>query len=161
MNEIRLISPFPEPDLPRVYAWTAKFREKTPLAKLTLNDFVRREMSRRDQKLQTWAVERAGEIGAYVEFEAKSGIGYMDYLSKPEFFKGPVAIPAIESCLAEVFGDARSELVLFAPLKANTAMGFLLEKLGAKYIGFVGEKSLFGISAGGWQDPRLRLKEAV
>jgi len=143
--EIEVISPFPTESLPRVWAWSERFRHQMSddFSPQTQGEFVD-AMLAADGLQKTWAVYGDGELGGMITYQRLSPwVGTAHIFVKPKFQGKGLAPPALKIAFAEMFADGIGKLS-FYPLAGNWAVGSLLINLGAKREGCLRSQTIAG-----------------
>jgi len=143
--EIEVISPFPTESLPRVWAWSERFRHQVSddFSPQTQGEFVDAMLAAIGLQ-KTWAVYGDGELGGMITYQRLSPwVGTAHIFTKPNFQGKGLAPPALKIAFAEMFADGIGKLS-FYPLAGNWAVGSLLINLGAKREGCLRSQTLAG-----------------
>lgn len=169
LRPFNLVSPFPESQLPCVYDWIKAYKETLlgDRAPETPREFVA-EFAKRRANAQTWAVQRDGVYGGYIEFSPMIGhIGYCEALFKKSFWGHERTLPVLDDVMGQIFGEDDTRVIFFQPFQHNKAIRSLVKELGAREIGDVpyGEtrdgkpvnRTLFGLVAEQWQE-RMKMR---
>jgi len=143
--EIEVISPFPTESLPRVWAWSERFRHQVSddFSPQTQAEFVDAMLAAIDLQ-KTWAVYGDGELGGMITYQRLSPwVGTAHIFTKPNFQGNGLAPPALKIAFAEMFADGIGKLS-FYPLAGNRAVGSLLINLGARREGCLRSQTIAG-----------------
>ncbi len=136
-TEVRVFSPFPVEAIPRIGFWFERVAANISddFGPKTVDDVVRLVQGHMSNGIQTWAVERDGELGGYISaFKLSPIVKEISCTFKPEFFTPNTVDPAIKEVLADLFSDGTLKVVAHI-FKENYGIRNVVKRLGFTFEG--------------------------
>lgn len=103
---LRVYSPFPVEAIPRIGFWFERIMKRVAddYGPQNVTDMVQAISQQIENGVETWAVERDGELGGFISIQRRTPIlAEVNCIFKPEFFCRPTADDAIRRVFRQVF----------------------------------------------------------
>ena len=146
-TDLRVYSPFPVEALPRIGFWLEPVRHRMTddFGPQSVAEIVNLVGGRMAKGMQTWAVERDGELGGFISVSMVSPIvAQVNCMFRQEFFKHCKGDDALRQVFRELFAGGEVLKIVCEIFKDNTGIRNMCERIGMEREGTLRKHTMRG-----------------